>query len=169
MFERTVRSRADVERLENEASESRRRRSREGPERGAVEGKSSHALKASDVVPGPDGYKERLLKYIPAESVALYLTLDGICRASWADEGTKLWKGLLFSLLLVLVLTPLYLRRVGRVEKRGQIAMSTLAFVVWVAAVGGWFATLSWWEPAFGSIALVVVTALLPLIEDPPA
>lgn len=168
MFERTIRSQADVARLEREASDARRRRSREGPERGAIEAEGETARKAADVVPGPDGYKERLLKYIPAESVALYLTLDGICRSSWANEGDKLWKGLLFSLVVVLAFTPLYLRRVGRVEKRGQIALSSLALVVWVSAIGGWFATLSWWEPAFGSIALVVVTALLPLVEDPP-
>lgn len=168
MFERTVRSRADVSRLQKEASDERRRRSREGPESGALEGEPTSPISGAGAVPGPDGYKERLLKYIPAESVALYLTLDGICRSSWADEGDKLWKGLLFSLVLVLILTPLYLRRVGRVEKRGQIALSTLAFVVWVAAVGGWFATLTWWEPAFGSIALVVATAVLPLVDDPP-
>src|SRR5215203_1462542 len=41
-------------------------------------GRGRRSLPGSAPPPTPDDYTDRLLKYIPAESVALYLTLQGI-------------------------------------------------------------------------------------------
>src|SRR6266851_2730682 len=39
-----------------------------------------------------DGYRERLLKYIPAEGLAFYLTLDGIVRSGTStDRKVEFW------------------------------------------------------------------------------
>jgi hypothetical protein len=110
-----------------------------------------------------DQYPERLLKYVPAESVALYLTLSGIVKSSATHHHQTAW--LWIVSVFVLLFTPLYLFRVARITKRVQVWISTGAYVVWVFAIGGAFATLGWYEPFYGSIALVAVTALIPLID----
>jgi hypothetical protein len=114
--------------------------------------------------PPRDDYVDRLLKYIPAESVALYLTLQGIILAGAADTpnlSTWLW----FILGVGLIGTPWYQWRVLKIGKAEQLAISAAAFGVWVFALGGAFESLSWYEPFIGSLALVLFTFFAPLIS----
>jgi hypothetical protein len=119
------------------------------------------------VVPPPapslDNYTDRLLKYLPAESVALYLTLQGIVLSSF--EGWWLIALLWFAFGIGSIGTLLYLWRGQQVTKIMQLAISTAAFVVWVLTLGGPFATLSWYKPAIGSILLLIFTFFVPLIK----
>jgi hypothetical protein len=110
-----------------------------------------------------DNYTDRLLKYIPAESVALYLTLQGIVSSS--VEGRALYTWLWFAFGIGIIGTPLYLWRVQQVSKRVQLAVSTAAFSVWVFALGGAFASLPWYEPFLGSMLLVIFTFFVPLLS----
>ena len=110
-----------------------------------------------------DNYTDRLLKYIPAESVALYLTLQGIVLSSAEAPAVSAW--LWFAFAIGMIGTPLYLWRIQQVSKRIQLAVSTAAFGVWVFALGGVFASLSWYEPFLGSLMLVVFTFFVPLIS----
>ena len=113
--------------------------------------------------PEVDNYRDRILKYIPAESVALYLTLQGIVVSSVEGPAQNTW--LWFALGIGIIGTPLYLWRGQRVSKRMQLAVSTAAFGVWVFALGGAFASLSWYEPFIGSLSLVIFTFFAPLIS----
>ena len=101
------------------------------------------ALAANNGQSTVDGYREKLLKYIPAEVIALYVSLDAIIRGA-ASAGkpdmTAYW--LLF--VFCVVVTPLYLWRASKVEKKLQLLLSTIAFAVWVFALGGPFANLEW-------------------------
>src|SRR5215203_3218966 len=110
-----------------------------------------------------DDYTNRLLKYIPAESVALYLTLQGIVLSSVEGQALNTWLWVAF--VIGIIGTPLYLWRIQQVSKRIQLAVSTAAFGVWVFALGGAFAALSWYEPFLGSVMLVVFTFFVPLIS----
>jgi hypothetical protein len=112
----------------------------------------------------PDDYVDRLLKYIPAESVALYLTLQGII-LSGAAEASSLNTWLWFILGVGLIGTAVYQWRVLKIGKVVQLAVSTAAFGVWVFALGGAFASLSWYEPFIGSLTLVIFTFFAPLIS----
>jgi len=112
----------------------------------------------------PDDYTGRLLKYIPAESIALYLTLQGII-LSGAAEAPNLNTWLWFILGIGLIGTALYQWRALKIEKVVQVAISTAAFGVWVFALGGAFASLSWYEPFIGSLALVIFTFFAPLVK----
>ena len=114
----------------------------------------------------PDDYKTRLLKYIPAEVIALYLTLDGLLRPTAAHPiaATKMfiyWLVFAFGL----VVTPLYLWRVQNVRKTAQLGISTVAFVVWVYALGGPFQVMSNYDPLYGSILLPTYTFLIAIFE----
>jgi len=113
----------------------------------------------------PDDYKQRLLKYIPTEVVALYLTLDVLVRSSGEKGAALFWCIFAFGVLA----TPLYLWRVGGVAKRSQLAISTVAFVVWILAIGGPFTHLGWYKPLYGGILLPMYTFLIPVFEPAKA
>lgn len=108
----------------------------------------------------PDSYLDKLIKYIPSEVVALYLSLDAICRSA-PTEGWLRWP----ILILGVVMTPLYLWRVQSVTKIIQLVVSTLSFVVWTVALGGPFIELSWYKPIYGALLLPIFTFLVPLID----
>lgn len=109
----------------------------------------------------PDSYTERLMKYIPAEVIALYLTLDALIRSSPQFPASLYWAVFLFCF----VATYLYLWRIEKVRKQVQLHISGSAFIVWVFAIGGPFAHLSWYNPIYAGILLPIFTFLVALIE----
>lgn len=129
--------------------------------RGAAAAGRDAATPAAPPSAEPDAYKDRLLKLIPAEVVAVYLALQGILATA---DGTSRASILLWVIsAILLVSTPSYLWRISGVRKRSQLALSTAAFVVWVFALGGPFETLSWYEPLYGALLLPLFTFLVPL------
>jgi hypothetical protein len=97
----------------------------------------------------PDKYKDRLVKYIPAESVALYAFTDKLLIAYYgindlgaatkmaADAALPIISWGLF--LLGLVGTPIYLykQRLSGQPWKLNAAISTVAFALWVYTLGG--------------------------------
>jgi hypothetical protein len=59
----------------------------------------------------PDDYKTRLLKYIPAEAVALYTALVGIPESLKEQSSGWYWFGLILVFVAGLVAVPLVLMR----------------------------------------------------------
>ena len=109
-----------------------------------------------------DPYSSRLLKYIPSEIVAAYLVIQGMIPA---DGGALSFWVMLGVPLLMLALTPLYLRRLQGVKDANQIAVTMISFLVWLYTLGGPFTPpyldihVAW----LGSIILVLWTLLAPL------
>jgi hypothetical protein len=117
----------------------------------------SQKSSAPDKPPGQsaaDGYTTRLLKYVPAEVVALFITLDALVRSS-PELSPAVYLGIF---LFCLAGTWLYLWRVARVRKQAQLLISTVAFAVWVFALGGPFAHFDWYAPIYGGLLLPVFT-----------
>jgi hypothetical protein len=81
-----------------------------------------------------DTYADRVLKYIPAEIVALYLAVSHMVKSAATEQNQHLtlWSIIIAALL---VATPVYLRRVERVSSYSQIAISTFALAIWVFAL----------------------------------
>ncbi|MEA3338904.1 MAG: hypothetical protein U9R15_02965 [Chloroflexota bacterium] len=116
-----------------------------------------------------DNYVSRVLKHIPTEIVMAYITIDGVLRTSynpnvWSERRTLLTL-LWITLTTLTVITPLWLWRVMRVRRPGQLFISTLSVPVWLFALGGPFALLDWYEPAFGAIVLPFYTLIVPIIS----
>ena len=106
---------------------------------------------------------DRLLKYIPAEIVTVFILVQGLVMQM--DHDSDPFKPVLWGLFLLFVLlTPLYLWRILKVKKITQLVISLVAFVVWVFALGGPFTTLSWYDPLYGEILLPVFTLVIALI-----
>lgn len=114
-----------------------------------------------------DDYKTRLLKYIPAETVALYTGLIGIPISLQAESLGWYWTGLILVFLAGLVGTPLILMRGYGITwqyKKRQIVISTIAYVLWVAALGTFQDAIPV-PAAIVTIVLGIFTLGAPLID----
>jgi hypothetical protein len=112
-----------------------------------------------------DPYKERLLKLIPAETVAVYVSLQGVLLSALAapEKAARLDAWLWTIFVSVLVLNALYLRNIQKVVDWKQHAIVATAFVVWAFTLGGPFQRLSFYEPFMGSVALLLFTFAVPI------
>lgn len=128
--------------------------------------------------PGPQApddrtssYFEKLIKYIPGELNAAYIAIDGILREELVSDPIAAW--LYWGVFLfLLVLTPLYIKYRPTKEAveqsvRFHCCAATVAFAVWVFALGGPFA-ISFpdiYRPVYGSLLLILTTLTIPIIE----
>lgn len=119
------------------------------------------SIKEQEVVK-PDEYVDRLIKYIPSEVIALYITLSGIATAA---ANQIAFKPILWIIFIIGIIgTILYLWRIAKVTNYKQIAISTIAFIVWVFALGGPFETFSWYNHVYGALILPIYTFFIPII-----
>lgn len=117
-------------------------------------------------VPQADDYSSRLVKYVPAEIITAFVTMNGMVASQPDDKQWLQWA--VFGFLLIA--TPLYTNYVTRAPgmppATKQIAVSTVAFVLWVFAIGGPFASQTeWYAPIYGSLVLPAFTFLVPLLD----
>ncbi len=117
-----------------------------------------------------DTYLDKLIKFIPGDLVAAYLALDGLMRESSINAPDFLYWVIFVSLL---ILTPLYVvyrpthGELSGHSKRFHAIAASIAFSVWVFALGGPFA-VTWpdlYRPLYGSVLLVITTLTIPVIE----
>jgi hypothetical protein len=113
-----------------------------------------------------DRWAERLVKFIPAEVLGLYLALENIVRgqSGLSVNANRIW--LTIVLIVSAVFGWVYLGRIWKVRPRQRV-VSLGALVVYVFALGGVFATLGWYEVWYGTIALVIAGAFLALSDFP--
>lgn len=128
-----------------------------------------HAYESNEPEDQIDGYFDRLLKYIPADVVGLWLTGSGLIR-SQADDTSRV--GLLWLLFVVGVVLAFFWTRKqtaepGKPTAWRQILLACGAFFVWVFAIGGPFAEMSFYRPLYGSLLLLIYTSVIPLLPPP--
>jgi hypothetical protein len=105
-------------------------------------------------IPNVDKYTDRLIKYIPAEVIAVYLAVENIFLTSGDESDVAGLSWVVFVILLVL--TPLYLWRVQGVNRWQQLAISAVSFGVWVFSLGGPFVYVAWYKPLYASVLLPI-------------
>lgn len=113
-----------------------------------------------------DDYLTRLVKYIPPEVIGFYLFAVSIVQSGAAGPALQVW--LLGLLVTTVVLAALYSWRVLAVRRRSQLLVGVVAVIVYAFAIGGWFATLSWYQSWYGSIVLAVFAVLIGILRLPP-
>jgi len=132
-------------------------------------GRAPSMMAGSSGASGVDDYLGRLVKYIPAEIVGFYLTAAGIIPQGPNKEPnyTALW--IVFALGLVLV--PVYFwfatTRGGTPPLWSQVILATVAYPVWVFAIGGPFASLDWYKSWIASLVLLFVTVVFAMYKPP--
>jgi hypothetical protein len=112
---------------------------------------------------GADRYQDRLIKYIPADVIAVYLAIAGILKTATAHVPIHVLQWVVF--LILVPGTWLYLWRVAKVSKWQQIVISVIAYVVWVFSLGGPFTQFAWYDAVYGAILLPLYTFLVPIFE----
>ncbi|WP_008310073.1 hypothetical protein [Leptolyngbya sp. PCC 6406] len=127
------------------------------------------AYESSEPEAQVDGYFDRLLKYIPADVVGLWLTGSGLIRSQAADTSRVglLWLLFIVGLVFSFFWTRKQTRAAGQPTPWRQIGLSCLSFFVWVFAIGGPFAEYSLYEPLYGSLLLLIYTTAIPLLPPP--
>jgi hypothetical protein len=118
-----------------------------------VQGQAKGAEKGTGAEP-PEGYLERVAKYVPVEIVAAFMALRAVLPIHGSPGALP--TGLELALYAgLLVLTPLYYLKFGGdvPEKPKQVAVTTVSFVVWSYAIGGPF----FWGTLQDTIGHVIV------------
>jgi len=91
-----------------------------------------------------DHYFGKIIKYIPTEVVAGYVTLSGFVKVLHPPHSQFTW----FCILSIglLVLTPLYflVSTSASINSYRHAVAGTIAFAVWVFATGGTVSSLLW-------------------------
>src|SRR5260370_34087312 len=120
--------------------------------------------------PVADDYLGRLVKYVPAEIIALYLTVAGIIPPdpTGRPRATVPWVVFFGCLVLVPVFTWVATTRHGRPPLTAQVVISTLAFPIWAFAIGGPFASLAWVPPRVAPGGVPLAAPVLWLSHPPP-
>ncbi len=115
--------------------------------------------------PSGDSYSDRLLKLIPAETVAVYIAVQGILESSLGSPGQEgqlaIWLWALFA--IIAILNIVYMGRILHVTDTRQYVLVTLSFVVWVLSIGGPFRFLSFYQPFIGAVVLTLYTFAIPM------
>jgi hypothetical protein len=116
-----------------------------------------------------DDFLGRLVKYIPAELVGLYIAARGVIPKT--AEPTVFWTVALATWVFVPVYFWFVTTRNGRKPLYVQILLATIAFPIWVFAIGGdpvascpWYVTHQY----LASIILMFATVAFGLIQPPP-
>ena len=112
--------------------------------------KGKFASKTIDNVPADD-YKDRLVKYIPAESVAFYALVDKVVASHYKLEGSPLT-------------TPVP----GQPWKL-HAGISTIAFALWAYTLSGTvFLIYGWYSVFMAGLLAPIFTFIAGFIEPKP-
>lgn len=126
-------------------------------------------LTAADAAMDPgvkeDSYIAKVVHYIPSEIIAAYLAASGVLTGSSSHRQAMLW--VIFGILMIL--TPLWILYATALPDKPvpifQAFAAMLGFAVWIFAIGGPFAYLSWYRPEYGSLVLIFSTLSIPIME----
>jgi hypothetical protein len=127
---------------------------------------SFDGMRGADATESADDRFQKLLKFIPSESIGLYVGLDGVIRSAVSDTSrVRLW--LSFVLIVCILFTWLYLTRLWHVKRLSQVAVSTVALVAYVFAIGGVFREFNFYQPWQSTVVLIIITAFLVFFTPP--
>jgi len=111
-----------------------------------------------------DDYSGRLLKYIPAETVAGFVTINGLLSSVLGVPVAFQW----FVFAVLTALTAGYAWKSTHIQGMNpaylQICIQTAGFVIWVASLGGPFATLIGYQSYYSATILILYTIFIPLV-----
>ena len=115
-----------------------------------------------------DSYRERLIKYIPVETIALFIVVYGI---TYYLSGTESWYPMVARWILILgfICTVLYLWKAENVSDVVQLGISAIGFLIWACALGVITVTaLPFYNAIVAGLLLFAYVFLAPLIDGVP-
>ena len=116
-----------------------------------------------------DTYFDKVVKYIPADVIAAWTFASGLI-TSGGEQVPKvalLWIAYGFGIVMSALWTWQQTRAKGLPVAKTQIAIATIAFAIWVAALGGPFESLPSYQRLYGSLLLIAYTLVVGVITPP--
>jgi len=112
-----------------------------------------------------DTYFDRLIKYVPAEIIGAWVAVTGLIATEEETNAALGW--IVFG--IGVIMTAAWIWKRTQVKDLppavAQIVISTLAFCVWVFALGGIpFKNLAFYKPLYGSLILILFSLVSALI-----
>jgi hypothetical protein len=110
--------------------------------------------------PDADGYMDRIVKYVPSDVVAAWTAVMAAVKGAGASvpADNVLWGCFVFGV----VFTPLWVLKQtnadGKPKAITQAIVATVAFLVWVFAIGAPFSSLSFYNGLYGTLAMIAFT-----------
>jgi hypothetical protein len=133
------------------------------PQEIAEEGKAAVPGQTPQVT-GDDLYTQ-ILKYVPTPLIGLYLLTVNAALSAFDGDGERVALWIIFGVFTLAVIFFLRSRQVRRVE---QIAISTVAFIAWVAASPGPFQAIRGYPEVIGTFALIAVVLVTVVFQLKP-
>jgi hypothetical protein len=112
-------------------------------------------------------YLDRLLKMIPGEVVGLYLVGSGFIPSDRAIV-LAIWAAICLMGVVVIRAYGTADPASNQAPQLGPIAVSSVAFVIWVYTLGGPFAAFKLHVPYIGSLLVLTWTFFVPVIYKGP-
>ena len=116
-----------------------------------------------------DTYFDKVIKYIPADVVAAWTVTSSLITS--ADDAfprvTALWIAYAFGVLMTGLWTWKQTDEKDKPLAKTQIWVAVVAFVIWVAALGGPFDFWPSYQRLYGSLLLIAYTLTVGLITPP--
>ncbi|MEO0704390.1 MAG: hypothetical protein AAF050_01865 [Cyanobacteria bacterium J06649_5] len=116
-----------------------------------------------------DTYFDKVVKYIPADVVAAWTVASGLI-ASAGEQVPKdflLWIAYVFGIVITALWTWRQTQARGLPIAKTQIVIATVAFAIWVAALGGPFESLPSYQRLYGSLLLIAYTLGVGVMTPP--
>jgi hypothetical protein len=115
----------------------------------------------------PDTYFDKVVRYVPADIVAAWVAITGLIKsAANVPVNTVLWICFVVGVLLTAAWTWKQTNEMGKPAAAKQIVVSTIAFGVWVFALGAPFDTLDWYRPLYASLLLIGYTLVVGRVDE---
>jgi hypothetical protein len=112
---------------------------------------------ASPIANRKGQYAETVAKYVPAEIVAGYLPISRLLQTAPLEPQRRVLEWLAVG--VGVVLSWIYFSKLKTApEQERQVVISTVAFVLWAAALGGPFATLPGYREYIPAVILALFT-----------
>lgn len=117
----------------------------------------------------PDDYADRLRKYIPTEAVSFWVAVSGMIQSAAEDvpKAGLLWLFFVIGLVFTFGWTRRRTNEPGKPTAWTQIWLSCGAFIVWVFATGGPFASWALYKPLYGALLLITYTTAVAFVVPP--
>lgn len=119
-------------------------------------------------------YSDKLVKLIPSEIIGAYMVLSNILGFNAGDIQASVkpypitesdLKPILLQIVffVLLILTPIYLKKISKVNNVNQLVVTTISFIIWVYTLGGPFVVWGLYYSLIGSVVLVLWSVIIPL------
>ena len=113
-----------------------------------------------------DTYFDKVIKYIPADIVGAWLAVDGLIKAADNNVAANTsWVAFIIGIIITALWTYKQTQEPKKPPAITQIVISTCAFIVWVYASGGPFVNAKLYNPAYGSMLLILYTLVVAMVN----